>query len=27
VELQNNLAHTFTYFVNLGFSQLIVFKV
>jgi hypothetical protein len=26
-ELQNNLAHTFTYFVNLGFWQLIVLKV
>jgi hypothetical protein len=26
-ELQNKLAHTFTYFVNLGFWQLIVFKV
>jgi hypothetical protein len=27
VELQNNLAHTFTYFANLGFWQLIVLKV
>jgi hypothetical protein len=26
-DLQNNLAHTSTYFVNLGFWQLIVFKV
>jgi hypothetical protein len=26
-ELRNNLAHTFTYFENLGFSQLIIFKV
>jgi hypothetical protein len=26
-KLQNNLAHTFTYFVNLRFWQLIIFKV
>jgi hypothetical protein len=26
-KLQNRLAHTFTYFANLGFWQLIVLKV